>query len=139
MAVRLALGVTRGRIVGQLLVETLSLSALGGILGLALAFWADKALMAVYLPSDSNALNISAVPDFRILLFTLAVSVVTGVIFGLAPALQSTRPDVGRTLKDQAGAVVGGGHGRVRDVLVGSQVGVSLLLLDRAGLFLRSL
>src|SRR5260370_737136 len=102
------MGATRGRIVGQLLIETLSLAALGGILGLALAFWADKALMAVYLPSDSNALNISAVPDFRILLFTLAVSVVTGGIFGLAPALQSTRPDVGRTLKGQAGAVDGG-------------------------------
>ena len=139
IAVRLAMGATRGRIVGQLLIETLSLSALGGILGLALAFWADKALMAVYLPSDSNALNISAVPDFRILLFTLAVSVVTGVIFGLAPALQSTRPDVGRTLKDQAGAVVGGGHGRLRNVLVVTQVALSLLLLIGAGLFLRSL
>ncbi len=139
IAVRLAMGATRGRIVGQLLIETLSLSALGGISGLALAFWADKALMAVYLPSDSNALNISAVPDFRILLFTLAVSVVTGVIFGLAPALQSTRPDVGRTLKDQAGAVVGGGHGRLRNVLVVTQVALSLLLLIGAGLFLRSL
>ncbi len=139
IAVRLAMGATRGRIVGQLLIETLSLSALGGILGLALAFWADKALMAVYLPSDSNALNISAVPDFRILLFTLAVSVVTGVIFGLAPALQSTRPDVGRTLKDQAGAVVGGGRGRLRNVLVVTQVALSLLLLIGAGLFLRSL
>jgi len=139
IAVRLAMGATRGRIVGQLLIETLSLSALGGILGLALAFWADKALMAVYLPSDSNALNISAVPDFRILLFTLAVSVATGVIFGLAPALQSTRPDVGRTLKDQAGAVVGGGHGRLRNVLVVTQVALSLLLLIGAGLFLRSL
>ena len=139
IAVRLAMGATRGRIVGQLLIETLSLSALGGILGLALAFWADKALMAVYLPSDSNALNISAVPDFRILLFTLAVSVVTGVIFGLAPALQSTRPDVGQTLKDQAGAVVGGGHGRLRNVLVVTQVALSLLLLIGAGLFLRSL
>jgi predicted permease len=139
IAVRLAMGATRGRIVGQLLIETLSLSALGGILGLALAFWGDKALMAVYLPSDSGGLNISTAPDLRILLFTLAVTVVTGVIFGLAPALQSTRPDVGRTLKDQAGTVVGGGHGRLRNALVVTQVGLSLLLLIGAGLFLRSL
>ena len=139
IAVRLAMGATRGRIVAQLLIETLSLSALGGILGLALAFWADKALIALYLPSDSTRLDISTAPDFRILLFTLAVTVLTGVVFGLAPALQSTRPDVGRTLKDQAGAVVGGGHGRLRNVLVVTQVALSLLLLIGAGLFLRSL
>src|ERR1700730_17391953 len=139
IAVRLAMGATRGRIVAQLLIETLSLSALGGILGLALAFWADKALMAVYLPSDSGELNISTAPDPRILLFTLAVTVLTGVIFGLAPALQATRPDVGKTLKDQAGSVVGGGHGRLRNALVITQVALSLLLLIGAGLFLRSL
>jgi predicted permease len=139
IAVRLAMGATRGRIVSQLLMETLSLSALGGILGLALAYWADKALIALYLPSDSTRLNISTAPDFRILLFTLAVTVLTGVVFGLAPALQSTRPDVGRTLKDQAGAVVGGGHGRLRNALVVTQVALSLLLLIGAGLFLRSL
>src|SRR5258708_3009404 len=73
IAVRLAMGATRGRIVAQLLIETLSLSALGGILGLVLAFWGDKALMAIYLPSESNALNISTAPDLRILFFTLAV------------------------------------------------------------------
>src|SRR5216684_5947797 len=139
IAVRLAMGATRGRIVTQLLIETLSLSALGGILGLALAFWGDKALMAIYLPSDSGNLNISTAPDLRILAFTLVVTVATGVIFGLAPALQATRPDVGRTLKDQAGAVVGGGHGRLRNALVVTQVALSLLLLIGAGLFLRSL
>jgi predicted permease len=139
IAVRLAMGATRGRIVSQLLIETLSLSALGGLLGLALAFWADKALMALYLPSDSTSLNISTSPDLRILLFTLGVTVLTGLVFGLAPALQATRPDVGKTLKDQAGAVVGGGHGRLRNALVVTQVALSLLLLIGAGLFLRSL
>jgi predicted permease len=139
IAVRLAMGATRGRIVTQLLIETLSLSALGGVLGLALAFWADKALMSLYLPSSSSNLNISTTPDFRVLVFTLLVTVVTGLIFGLAPALQATRPDVGKTLKDQAGAVVGGGHGRLRNALVVTQVALSLLLLIGAGLFLRSL
>jgi len=139
IAVRLAIGASRGRIVSQLLIETLSLSVLGGIAGLALAFWADKALMALYLPDDSSNLVISTAPDFRILLFTLGVTILTGVIFGLVPALQATKPDVGRTLKDQAGAVVGGGHGRLRKALVVAQVALSLLLLIGAGLFLRSL
>ena len=139
IAVRLAVGASRGRIVSQLLVETLCLSALGGLAGLAFAFWADKALMAVYLPADSAGLSISAAPDFRILVFTLAVTVATGLIFGLAPALRTTRPDISRTLKDQAGAVVGGGHGGLRKALVVAQVSLSLLLLIGAGLFLRTL
>ena len=138
IAVRLAVGASRGRIVSQLLVETLCLSILGGLIGLAFAFWADKALMALYLPSDSEGLSISAAPDFRILLFTLGVTVATGLIFGLAPALKTTRPDIGRTLKDQAGAVVGG-HGGLRKSLVVAQVSLSLLLLIGAGLFLRTL
>jgi len=139
IAVRLAVGASRGRIVSQLLAETLCLSVLGGLTGLALAFWADKALMAVYLPADSGGLSISAAPDLRILLFTLAVTVATGLIFGLVPALKTTRPDIGRTLKDQAGAVVGGGHGGLRKALVVAQVSLSLLLLIGAGLFLRTL
>jgi predicted permease len=139
IAVRLALGATRGRIVSQLLIETLCLSGLGGLTGLAFAFWADKALMAIYLPADSAGLNVSTAPDSRILLFTLAVTIVTGLIFGLVPALQTTKPDIGRVLKDQAGAVVSGGHGRLRKTLVVAQVALSLLLLIGAGLFLRSL
>jgi ABC-type antimicrobial peptide transport system permease subunit len=138
IAVRLAIGASRGRIVRQLLIETLCLSALGGLTGLALAFWADKALMAVYLPADSSGLSISTVPDARILLFTLAVTIVTGILFGLVPALQTTKPDIGRTLKDEASAVVGG-HGGLRRTLVVAQVALSLLLLIGSGLFLRTL
>ncbi len=139
IAVRLAIGASRWRIIWQLLTETLSLSALGGLVGLALAFWADQALLALYLPADSTDMNISTLPDFRILLFTLAVTVLTGIIFGLVPALQATRPDVGRVLKDQAGAVLGGSHSGLRKTLVVAQVALSLLLLIGAGLFLRSL
>ncbi|HMD86017.1 MAG TPA: ABC transporter permease [Terriglobia bacterium] len=139
IAVRLAVGASRGRIVRQLLVETLALSALGGLAGLAFAFLADKALMAIYLPADSGGLSISAAPDLRILFFTLVVTVATGLIFGLAPALKTTRPDIGRTLKDQVGAVLGGGHGGLRKALVVAQVSLSLLLLISAGLFLRTL
>src|SRR5207249_4509241 len=121
IAVRLAVGASRGRIVCQLLIETLCLSGLGGLAGLAFAFWADKALMAVYLPPDSGGLSVSAAPDFRILLFTLGVTIVTALVFGLVPALKTTKPDIGKTLKDQAGAVVGGGHGGLRKTLVRSE------------------
>jgi predicted permease len=140
IAVRLAMGATRPRIISQLLIESLSLSALGGLTGLAVAFWADRALMKIYLPSDSGGMNISSAPDLRILLFNLAVTVLTGVIFGLVPALQTTKPNLAGTLKDQAGAVVGGsGHHRLRKALVIAQVTLSLLLLVGAGLFVRSL
>src|SRR3989475_11536663 len=140
IAIRLAIGATRWQIIRQLLIESLSLSFLGGIAGLAFAFWADKALMKIYLPSDSGGMNVSSAPDLRILLFNLAVTVLTGVIFGLVPALQTTKPNIAGTLKDQAGAVVGGGgHHRLRKGLVVAQVTLSLLLLVGAGLFVRSL
>jgi predicted permease len=139
IAVRLAIGATRARIVSQLLIETLFLSTIGAFIGLVLAFWADKALIAIYLPSDSDRLKISTLPDLRILCFTLAVTLLTALVFGLVPALQATRPDVGKTLKDQAGAVVGGSRGRLRSSLVVAQVSLSLLLLIGAGLFLRTL
>jgi predicted permease len=139
IAVRLAVGASRGRIVSQLLTETLCLSLLGALGGLVFAFWADKALMAIYLPADSEGLSISTAPDSRILLFTAAVTIITALIFGLVPAVRTTKPDLARTLKDQAGAVVGGGHGRLRNALVVAQVALSLLLLIGAGLFLRTL
>jgi predicted permease len=139
MAIRLAMGATRGRIVSQLLIESLSLSAFGALAGLALAYWADKALMAAYLPSDNGGLRISTSPDLRILLFTLGVTLLTGIFFGLVPALQTTKPNVAVTLKDEAAAVVGGGHASLRKSLVVAQVTLSLLLLIGAGLFVRSL
>jgi predicted permease len=139
MAIRLAMGATRGRIVSQLLIESLSLSTMGALAGLALAYWADKALMAVYLPSDSGGLQISTTPDLRILFFTLAITLITGALFGLVPALQTTKPNVASTLKDEAAAVVGGGHGALRKSLVIAQVTLSLLLLIGAGLFTKSL
>lgn len=138
IAIRLAMGATRSRIVAQLLIESLSLSFFGALAGLALAYWADKALMAAYVPTDSG-LKISTTPDLRILLFTLAVTAITGVLFGLVPALQTTKPNVASTLKDEAAAVVGGGHGALRKSLVIAQVTLSLLLLIGAGLFTRSL
>jgi predicted permease len=137
IAVRLALGASRGRIVGQLLVESVMLAAVGGLLGLAVASWTTRFLLG-FLPATGAPHVISGSIDYRILLFNFVLSLVTGLLFGLVPALRSTNPNVAPTLKDQVGAVVGGGV-RLRKALVVAQVTVSILLLIGAGLFIRSL
>lgn len=140
MAVRLAIGAGRGRIIRQLLVESLLLSGFGAMVGLVLAFIADRLLLAAYLPADPNqGLTVSAAPDLRILGFTFCVMLLTALIFGLVPALHSSRADIAPTLKDQAGSVVGGSNVLMRKLLVGAQITLSLLLLIGAGLFLRTL
>jgi len=139
IAVRLALGAGRWRLIHQLLVESLLLSTIGALVGLLLAVWSDKVLLG-FLPPETAELKITTTPDWRILLFLLAVTSLTGILCGLVPALQATRTDVAPVLKDQAGAVVGGGTSvRFRKVLVTAQVSLSLLLLIGAGLFIRSL
>ncbi len=139
IAIRLAMGAGRGRIIRQLLVESLLLSVIGGALGLLFAVWTDRLLLP-FLPTDSPELALASNPDLRILLFTVAVAFLTGIIFGLAPALQSTRPDLAPTLKDQVAGIVGaGGQVNLRKALVAAQVTLSLLLLVGAGLFIRSL
>jgi putative ABC transport system permease protein len=138
IAVRLALGARRSRIVSQLLTESLILAITGGLAGLALAVWMDRALLS-FLPNQDVPLTISTAPDWRILAFNFAVALLTGVIFGLAPALQSTRPQLAGTLKDQVGSIAGGTSVRLRKSLVVAQVTLSLLLLIGAGLFIRSL
>ena len=138
IAVRLALGASRSRIVSQLLAESLMLALTGGIAGLLLAVWMDRTLVS-FLPRDTSPLTISSAPDWRVLAFNLGVSILTGIIFGLAPALQATRPNVAPTLKDEVGSIVGGTSVRIRKALVAAQVTLSLLLLIGAGLFIRSL
>ncbi|MBV8709106.1 MAG: ABC transporter permease [Acidobacteriaceae bacterium] len=138
IAVRLALGSGRRRIVRQLLVESLLLSTAGGATGLLLAVWTDKVLVD-FLPQSSVPMALSPTPDWRVLSFNMVVSVVTGIAFGLMPALQSTRPNMADTLKDQAGAVAGGTSTGLRKLLVVAQIALSLLLLIGASLFIRSL
>jgi len=138
IAVRLAIGASRRKLVVQLLEESLLLSCVGGALGIGLAAVMDKTMLS-FLPADTIPITVSWIPDSRVLLFTLAVSVLTGLIFGLIPALQATKPNLAGTLKDQAGAVIGGTSVRLRKGLVAAQVGLSLLLLIGAGLFVQSL
>jgi predicted permease len=137
IAVRLAIGAGRWRLVRQLLTETILLSGLGGALGLLLAYWLVDAMMALKPPIDIG-LSTELYIDGRVLLFTLIASALTGVLFGLLPALQSTKPDLAPALKDEASP---GGYRRswLRNGLVVSQVSLSLVLLICAGLALRGL
>jgi predicted permease len=138
VAIRLALGASRGRLVRQLLVESVLLSLAGGLLGLAIAPPTMHLLVSI-MPQMDPPLKFLADPNLRALGFTIAVSVFTALVFGLAPALRATRPNLAPTLKDQAGAVAGGGQAAWRKLLVSAQVALSLLLLIGAGLFTRSL
>jgi predicted permease len=137
IALRLAIGASRAQIVSQLLVESLSLALVGGTLGLVVATWTTRFLLG-FLPTSDFPHVISGAMDWRVLTFNFALSLATGLLFGLAPALRSTKPDVAPVLKDQAGSVVGGGV-RFRKALVVAQVTISILLLVGAGLFIRTL
>ncbi len=139
MAMRLSLGASRGRLVRQLLVESLVLSAAGGAVGLLLASVLTRGLLAL-VPTDGPPLLLTARPDPRILAFTLALTFITGIVFGLLPALRASRPDPWTTLKDTMGSIAGtGGSLFLRKGLVTAQVALSFLLLFGAGLFVKSL
>jgi predicted permease len=138
-AVRLAIGAGRARIARQLLVESLLLSAAGAVVGLAVAYFADRVLMRMYLPADTAAeFVISAIPDGRQLAFLVGVMLLTSLVFGLLPAVRGSRTDITVSLKDRSGALSGGGIS-LRRILVGVQITLSLLLLVGAGLFVRTL
>jgi predicted permease len=139
IAVRLSIGASRGHLVRQMLVESMVLSIAGGAAGIFLAIAMTRGLLAL-VPVEGNPLLIHAEPDLRILLFTLGVTFLTGLIFGLAPALRASRPDLWSTLKNTVGSVAGqGGSLFLRKALVAAQVSLSFLLLFGAGLFVRSL
>ncbi|HSS77179.1 MAG TPA: ABC transporter permease, partial [Thermoanaerobaculia bacterium] len=140
IAVRLALGAGPARLIRQLLTESVLLSALGGALGLLFALWAGTALLRLVGVSTSAALDLH--PDPLVLAFTAGVSIVTGLLFGLAPALRATRVELAPTLKESARSVAGSGSGSrwpLAKLLVVAQFAVSLLLVTGAGLFVRTL
>ena len=136
MAVRLSLGAQRSTLIRQLLVESLAFAAVAGVAGVLIAWWCMSLLNRIQLPMDvsfSANLQLSA----PVLVFTVAATLVTGVLFGLAPALQATRPSLVPTLKGESPA--GDGRSRASRALVVAQMALSLLLLICAGLFLRNL
>ena len=138
MAVRLALGAGRGRIVRQLLTESVLLGVLGGFGGVILAYCLGDVLVAL-LPPTPFPISLNPQPDWRVLIFSFAVAVFSGIIFGLAPALQMARWDLIQGLRERVST--GGGAGtrlNLRSLLVVAQIAVSLLLLIASGLFLKS-
>jgi len=139
IAVRLSLGASRRRLIAQLLSEGTLLALVGGAAGLLLAYWAQGFLWSFrppFLQPDAVDLH----PDTRVLLFTLAVSLATGVLFGLAPAIQASRPDLAVELKEKSSVPTGSGRVlSLRNLLVAAQIALSLVALVGAGLFLRSL
>jgi len=140
-ATRLALGSSRARIVRQSLIETLLLSIAGGALGILIAFVATRALIA-FVTQGVSATTLSPTPDAAILLFTMAVALSTGVLFGLAPAFVAARTGAATTLASNARTAQASGGRSSRPwqkTLVTAQITLSLLLLVGAGLFLRSL
>jgi predicted permease len=139
VSIRLAMGASRLQLIRQLLTESLVLAVGGGLLGLLVADWTGGGLIN-FLPDDPSVHGLTSHPDMRVFLFALALSLITGLLFGLVPAIQGTRAELASTLKDQATGVVGGfGHMRFRKGLVITQVALSLVLLIGAGLFARSL
>ena len=139
MSIRVAVGASRGRIVNQLLTEAMVLATAGGAVGLGLAL-VGRNLMWKFRRPQIQQTDMDLSLDTHVLLFTIVVAIGTGLIFGLAPALQSSRPDLNAELKERSGGeLYTGRRFRLRDVLVALQVAVCLVALIGAGLFLISL
>ena len=136
VAIRMALGASRRRIASQLLTESVLLSLAGGAVGLLLASWGMDLLVA-YGPADVPRLHDVSL-DRYVLLFTFGVAMLTGVLFGLAPALNASRPDPGRMLNESGRGAAQGGRNWMRSGLIVSEVALSLMLLVAAGLLIHS-
>ncbi len=140
LAIRMAMGAGRGRIVSQLLTESLVMAMAGGAGGVLLAWIGGDALLARFVPQTSGSpVEVDVSPDLAVLAFTTIISVITGVVAGLAPALQASRPSLVPALKTDTAGAAGSSRAWLRRLLVVSQVALSLLLVIGAALFARSL
>jgi len=135
MAVRLSLGAGRFRVVRQLLTESVMLASLGGVSGVLFAIWGVQSLTFLFSKGQQN-FTLHAELNWKVLCVTAALSVICGLIFGLVPAIQSTRPDVMPALKNGRGS---GSRNRAQYVLVVAQIAMSFLILGAAGLFVQTL
>src|SRR5580693_2001394 len=135
-AIRAAMGASQGRVIRHLLTESILLAGLGGALGLLLAFWGTKAVLGTLPGALPRANEVSL--DSRVLLFTMALSLFAGIVFGLAPALKTSRVNLLDIIKESGGSGGGARH-RLQGVFVASEVAMALVLLVGAGLMVRSL
>jgi predicted permease len=140
IAIRASLGASRGRLIRQLLTESVLLSVVGGLAGLGVAVWSTAAIVKLLSQILPQALprTQDIVIDQNVLLFTLAGSILTGILFGVAPAIQATHSRLHAVMKESGRSLIGGG-GRLRDALVVAEVALALVLLAGAGLMIRSL
>ncbi len=139
VGIRLSIGAGKGRLIRQFLTESLLLATLGAVAGLIAAAGAARVLVLL-LSDGSNELQLRTTFDWRVLLFTLGITLLTGLLFGLAPALQGTRVDINESLKETGRNTTGGGKRMTfAKGLVAAQIALSLLLVVGAGLFLRTL
>jgi len=137
IAIRGAMGATRVRLVRQLITESVLLSLLGGFCGFLIAIWGVRTLMTLVPPDIPRTREVGL--DLWVLGFTLLVSILTGVIFGLAPALQASKTNLSEALKEEGrGSTVGSGTRRITNILVVGEVAISLMLLISAGLMIKS-
>jgi putative ABC transport system permease protein len=141
VAIRAALGASRWRVIRQLLTESLLLSLAGGLAGLLVAYWGITGLVAALPDSQIVALPFlkSLHIDAGILAFSFGLSLLTGIVFGLAPALQSSRPDLNEVLKEGGRNTTGGAGHRLRSALVMTEIALAVVLLVGAGLMMKSL
>ncbi|HEV2497947.1 MAG TPA: ABC transporter permease [Terriglobia bacterium] len=138
IAVRMAIGAGRARLIRQMLTESLLIAFFGGALGIVLAWWASEGLLAM-VSAGPQPLPLNVAPDARVLIFTFVVTVFTSLLFGTIPALRATRIDLTPALKEGRGAASVTGRNSLSKALIVSQVALSLVLLIGAGLFLRTL
>ncbi|MGH9639441.1 MAG: ABC transporter permease, partial [Bryobacteraceae bacterium] len=138
IAVRMAIGAGRARLIRQMLTESLLLAFIGGALGILFAFWASRALLGM-VSAGPTPLPVNVTPDARVLIFTCIASLITALLFGSAPALRATRIDLTPALKEGRGAVSAASRSRLANMLIVFQVALSLILLIGAALFLRTL
>ncbi|MDQ3120356.1 MAG: ABC transporter permease, partial [Verrucomicrobiota bacterium] len=136
LALRAALGASRLRLVRQMLTESVLLAVMGGVIGVLLAYWGIQVLIG-FGPDNIPRLNEIAI-DPRVLAFTFGISLLTGVLFGLIPALQASRPDLNDALKEGSRGSTGGRSRTLRNVFVVAEVSLALVLLIGAGLMIRS-